>query len=813
MSGNEEFIQEFLVECEENLDQLDQDLVALEKTPNDPQRLASIFRTIHTIKGTSGFFGFAKLGALAHAGENLLGRMRDGVLTLTPDIATGLLELVDAIRKILDAIARTGKEGDGNYGSLSTNLEALCIPSNPRIPGKPSAPVARTAPRQGVAAAPPESRTPVAPPAPSIAAPKTELEREPVNTAEPEPVVADAIEPLASEAPHVEAPDDEAPEPEAPEPEAPEVDLELAPAVPQPSDVAASDAGASSEGGEPAPAGSEGSVRVDVALLNQLMNQVGELVLARNQIRPFAEAIPDRVFMNAAQQLDHITSELQEGIMKTRMQPIGGLWSRLPRVVRDLARSRGKQVQLEMFGRETELDRTLLEAIKDPLTHLVRNAVDHGIEEPAVRLQRGKPEVGQVMLRAYHEGGMVNIEITDDGAGIDTERVRDKALRMGLITPDQARGMADQQVKQLIFSPGLSTAQRVTDVSGRGVGMDVVKTNIERIGGAVSIESRLGQGTTLRVKIPLTLAIIPALIVESHAQRFAIPQVSLREIVTVQSGSADEIETIGTVPVYRLRGELLPLVVLTDVLQMSQPAAAARQSAQILVLQAVGHRFGLIVERVRNTEEIVVKPLHKLLNRLAVYSGATIMGDGRVALILDVVGLARRAAVVDAEQTELSPNEVDPNESEEDDSEYDGANEYLLCAVGGDDQIAVPLVDVARLEEIPHVSIQRSTGQPVIPYRRRIMPLLSLDRTGQVTPRPHGGVPVVVHNVGSRCVGLMVEQIVDIAMAAEPLDTSQQQTAIRGRILIDGRVVDVVDIRELARACGVQLAAATEAKR
>jgi two-component system chemotaxis sensor kinase CheA len=808
MSGNEEFIQEFLVECEENLDQLDQDLVALEKTPNDPQRLASIFRTIHTIKGTSGFFGFAKLGALAHSGENLLGRMRDGVLTLTPDIATGLLELVDAIRKILDAIARTGKEGDGNYGSLSTNLEALCIPSNPRIPGKPSAPVARTAPRQPVAAAPPESRAAVAPPAPSIAAPKTELEREPVNTAEPVSVVADTTEPLASEAPHVEAPDDEASEPEAPE-----VDIELAPALPQPSDAAASDAGASGEGSEPAPAGSEGSVRVDVALLNQLMNQVGELVLARNQIRPFAEAIPDRVFMNAAQQLDHITSELQEGIMKTRMQPIGGLWSRLPRVVRDLARSRGKQVQLEMFGRETELDRTLLEAIKDPLTHLVRNAVDHGIEEPAVRLQRGKPEVGQVMLRAYHEGGMVNIEITDDGAGIDTERVRDKALRMGLITPDQARGMADQQVKQLIFSPGLSTAQRVTDVSGRGVGMDVVKTNIERIGGAVSIDSRLGQGTTLRVKIPLTLAIIPALIVESQSQRFAIPQVSLREIVTVQSGSADEIETIGTVPVYRLRGELLPLVVLTDVLQMSQPAAAARQSAQILVLQAVGHRFGLIVERVRNTEEIVVKPLHKLLNRLAVYSGATIMGDGRVALILDVVGLARRAAVVDAEQTESSPNEVDPNESEEDDSEYDGANEYLLCAVGGDDQIAVPLVDVARLEEIPHVSIQRSTGQPVIPYRRRIMPLLSLDRTGQVTPRPHGGVPVVVHNVGSRCVGLMVEQIVDIATAAEPLDTSQQQTAIRGRILIDGRVVDVVDIRELARACGVQLAAITEAKR
>ena len=799
MSGNEEFVQEFLVECEENLDQLDQDLVALEKTPNDPQRLASIFRTIHTIKGTSGFFGFAKLGALAHSGENLLGRLRDGVLTLTPDIATGLLELVDAVRKILDAIARTGKEGDGNYGPLSANLEALCIP------GKPSVSRSRAAAHQTVAATPTEPPAPATPPAPSVAAPQTEQAPAPPTVAAPA-----TTEPTVAGPPESDLHETEA---ETADAEAPESDVEPTAATAQPASAAASEAEATAEGSEPAQPSSEGSVRVDVALLNQLMNQVGELVLARNQIRPFAEAVPNRVFTNAAQQLDHITSELQEGIMKTRMQPIGGLWSRLPRVVRDLARSRGKQVQLEMFGRETELDRTLLEAIKDPLTHLVRNAVDHGIEEPAVRLQRGKPEMGQVMLRAYHEGGMVNIEITDDGAGIDTERVRDKALRMGLITPDQARGMADQQVKQLIFSPGLSTAQRVTDVSGRGVGMDVVKTNIERIGGAVSIESRLGVGTTLRVKIPLTLAIIPALIVESHAQRFAIPQVSLREIVTLQNGSADDIETIGDVPVYRLRGELLPLVVLTDVLQMTPPAASERQSAQILVLQAVGHRFGLIVDRVRNTEEIVVKPLHKLLNRLAVYSGATIMGDGRVALILDVVGLARRATVVDADQAESAPSDMDPNEEDEDDTEYDGANEYLLCTIGGDDQIAVPLVDVARLEEIPHGSIQRSTGQPVIPYRRRIMPLLSLDRTGHVTPRPHGGVPVVVHTVGQRCVGLMVEQIVDIATADEPLDTSQQQTAIRGRVLIDGRVVDVVDIRELARACGVQLAASMEAVR
>ena len=678
MSGNEEFVQEFLVECEENLDQLDQDLVALEENPRDPQRLASIFRTMHTIKGTSGFFGFAKLGALAHAGENLLGRMRDGQLVLNSDITSALLELVDAVRQILAAIQHAGNEGEGAYGSLSAKLVVLA--EQPLVPvGQPQLlPSAAAQIHQPAAFSAKEMQTAQVPEE-QPAWPAVEVGAGPP----PDEVVAKPVEPDEAEVVDVES---------------------------------------------PAPA-SEGSVRVDIGLLNQLMNQVGELVLARNQIRPFAEVVADRVFAHAAQELDHITSELQEGIMKTRMQSIGSLWSRLPRVVRDLARMNNKQVQLELHGRETELDRTLIEAIRDPLTHLVRNAVDHGIEDPAVRMERGKPAAGQIVLRAFHEGGLVNIEISDDGAGIDPERVRDKALRMGLISRDQARGMTDRQVKQLIFSPGLSTAERITDISGRGVGMDVVKTNIERIGGSVEIESRVGQGTTLRVKIPLTLAIIPALIVVADGERYAIPQVSVREIVAFQpSGAGRAMETIGNARVYRLRGELLPLVDLRDVLHLPKRAMGAGEFANMVVLQAVSQRCGLVVDRVRNTEEIVVKPLHKTLARLSVFSGATIMGNGRVALILDVAGLARMAGVMERGQDTADQSAIEVDDTEEIDGH--GAGDLLVCLVGRDRHVAVPLPDVARLEEIPVAAIQSSAGQPVTAYRSHIMPLLSLEARG-----------------------------------------------------------------------------------
>jgi two-component system, chemotaxis family, sensor kinase CheA len=755
MSGNEEFVQEFLVECHENLDQLDQDLVALEADPRDPQRLASIFRTIHTIKGTSGFFGFAKLGALAHAGENLLGRLRDGQLLLNADITTALLELVDAIRQILAEIARGGTEGAGAYGALTSRL-AVVAESAPTPTAAPPAP-SRVADHPTPPPAPPRRDVPISP-VPQIAnAPPPVEEREQLPTA----AVATAPD-IADEAKPVEPAAVESP----------------ATAV-------------------------ETTVRVDVELLNQLMNQVGELVLVRNQIRPFAETIAQRVFVQATQQLDHITTELQEGIMKTRMQPIGGLWSRMPRVVRDLGRAGNKQVQLEMHGAATELDRTLLEAVRDPLTHLVRNAVDHGIEAPATRRERGKPEMGQVVLRAYHEGGLVNVEISDDGAGIDPKRVRDKALRMGLVSQERALAMTDNQLMQLIFCPGLSTAERITDVSGRGVGMDVVKTNIERIGGSVEIESRPGQGTTVRVKIPLTLAIIPALMTEADGQRYAIPQVSVREIVSLQHpGSRAAVEAIGSARVYRLRGELLPLVSLHEVLHLPESAAGDPPLGTMVVLQAVGQRFGLIVDRVKNTQEIVVKPLHQTLAKLSVYSGATILGDGRVALILDVAGLARLSGITQRgrDARDEGPS-VEQEEIEED--EAPSQAEVLVCQISADRHVAVPLPDVMRIEEVPVVDIQASTGQSVTKYRGGIMPLVSLKRGGSVAAGETGQVLVVVHAIGRRHVGLCVDKIVDIASVTDDIDTSVQQREVRGRTLVHGQVVDVVDMRELARSVGI----------
>lgn len=754
MSGNEEFVQEFLVECHENLDQLDQDLVALEADPRDPQRLASIFRTIHTIKGTSGFFGFAKLGALAHAGENLLGRLRDGQLLLNADITTALLELVDAVRQILAEIARSGTEGAGVYGALASKL-ALVAESSQRTAAAPPAP-SRPADHPAPPPAPPKKPVPISP-VPEISqapSPAEEPEALPTATIETAPDIADEAKPTEAES--VEAP----------------------------------------------AAVTEGTVRVDVGLLNQLMNQVGELVLVRNQIRPFAETIAERVFVQATQQLDHITTELQEGVMKTRMQPIGSLWSRMPRVVRDLGRAGDKQVQLEMHGADTELDRTLLEAVRDPLTHLVRNAVDHGIEAPATRRERGKPEMGQVALRAYHEGGLVNVEIADDGAGIDPQRVRDKALQMGLISQDRAQAMTDNQLMQLIFCPGLSTAKRITDVSGRGVGMDVVKTNIERIGGSVEIESHPGQGTTVRVKIPLTLAIIPALMTEAGGQRYAIPQVSVREIVSLQHpGSLAAMEAIGSARVYRLRGELLPLVDLHEVLHLPLPDGI-RALGTMIVLQAVGQRFGLIVDRVKNTQEIVVKPLHQTLAKLSVYSGATILGDGRVALILDVAGLARLAGITqrgrDADDDE--PH-VELDETEED--EAPSQTDVLVCQISADRHVAVPLPDVMRIEEVPVADVQASAGQSVTQYRGDIMPLVSLKRGESVTARDTGHVLVVVHAIGRRHVGLCVDKIVDIANCTENIDTSIQQREVRGRTLVRGHVVDVVDMRELARSVGI----------
>lgn len=544
---------------------------------------------------------------------------------------------------------------------------------------------------------------------------------------------------------------------------------------------------------------SDTNIRVDVDVLDRLMNLVGELVLARNQILQHAGASQEATFLAATQRLNLITTELQEGVMKTRMQPIGNVWNKFPRVVRDLALLCGKQVAIEMEGKDTELDKTIIEAIKDPLTHIVRNAVDHGIEPPAERAARGKPAEGRLALRAFHEGGQVNIEIADDGGGIDPERVKRKAVDRGLITAEAAARLGEREALNLIFLPGLSTAAQITNVSGRGVGMDVVRTNIEKIGGMVDVQSTPGAGTTLRIKIPLTLAIIPALTVTAAGERFAIPQVNLLELVRLDAGlRACGIERIKGVPVYRLRGNLLPLVYLDRELGLAaagEGTAAHGRAATIVVLRADKRVFGLVVDDVNDTTEIVVKPLGTQLKGIPVLAGATIMGDGRVALILDVMGLAQRAGVAGEGRERIAGGAGPAGEAGGE------LRTLLVLRVGESHRVAIPLDLVARLEEIPRGGVERAGDHEVVQYRGEILPLVRLAGILGVPEAPAEGetLPVVVYAAQGRPVGIVVDAVQDIIEERLTVSRPVARDGLLGSAVIAGRVTDLLDVEQVVR--------------
>ncbi|MFN8063507.1 MAG: chemotaxis protein CheA [Vicinamibacterales bacterium] len=731
MHENEELVREFLIESCENLDRLDRDLVELEKDPGNRERLSSIFRTIHTIKGTCGFLGFTRLEAVTHIGENLLCRVRSLELRLDEEITTGLLAMVDAVRRILASIEQTGEEPDDDHTGLIAELTRLhALPATgtrePDAVGPPS-----PAPRDVVPARPPES------------APASDA-----------PLAADAVPTLSG------------------------------------------GCGGADREGDHGPALRDSSLRVDVILLDKLMNLVGELVLARNQILQFTATQSDSSFIGATGRLNLVTSELQEGVMKTRMQPIGNVWSKFPRIVRDLATQCRKQVRIEMEGRETDLDKTIIEAIKDPLTHIVRNAIDHGIETPDDRLAAGKPADGLLRLRAFHEGGQINIEISDDGAGIDAAKVRAKAIQRGIVTAEQAATMTDHDAVSLVFIPGFSTAEQVTNVSGRGVGMDVVKTNIEKIGGQVDIQTAAGEGTTLRIKIPLTLAIIPALMVASGGERYAIPQVSLLELVRLEGEQARHgIERIQDALFYRLRGNLLPLAYLHRELGLT-PAGQTEDLVNIVVLKADGRQFGLVVEEIHDTEEIVVKPLSKQLKGIAVFAGATIMGDGKVALILDVPGIAQRAGVVSGTK-DHAPTAAQHAAGES------GADTQtlLLFQVGDRERMAIPLHLVSRLEEFPSTSIERSGTREVVQYRNDILPIISLSKffSGEQPAAPEMR-QVIVFSESGQVVGLEVERILDIVSEQVVVRRRCHRPGVLGTAVIQQRVTDLLDVHAVLRA-------------
>jgi two-component system chemotaxis sensor kinase CheA len=690
----QDVVREFVTESHENLSRLEVEIVELEKSPKDAALLASIFRTMHTIKGTCGFLGFSVLEKIAHLAESLLCQLREGKRDLTAPLITVILETVDAIRKILASIQQTGEEGKEPFTGLQARLRDAAQTAN-------------------------ETQAPA--------------QEKPAEVA-------------AKTVPQVDA-----------------------------------------------------NIRVGVGLLDKLMDLVGELVLTRNQILQFNAGREDSALNATSQRLNLITSELQEGVMKTRMQPIGTVWNKLPRVVRDMALSLGKQIRVELEGEGTELDRTIIEAIKDPLVHLVRNACDHGIETPECRVRAGKPAQAKLTLRAWHEGGQVNIEIGDDGAGIDLDRVKQKALASGLLREDAAEKLSDREVTQLIFRAGFSTAKSVTNISGRGVGLDVVKSNIEKIGGVVDVSSQPGKGVTVRLRIPLTLAIIPGLVIASGGERFVIPQVNLLELIRLEGDSSEKrVEYVHGAAVYRRRGSLLPVAWLNDVLGL-KPAEAG-EVVSMVVLQAEDRQFGVVVDGISDTQEIVVKPLGKQFKGVTAYAGATIMGDGRVALILDVGGIGQLSGVFSESREEARGAEPDKPEA------FTEKQRLLLFHAGSFRRLAVPLSLVSRLEEFPRSSVEQAGGYDVIQYRGRILPLIPLrkvlepEESSGPAAGPDEPVEAIVFNDGDRSIGVVVDRILDIAEEVVTVRHRTGRVGLLGSGVVGKEVADFLDLHYVLRS-------------
>jgi len=773
----DDLLNDFLTETAESLAELDVALVRLERTPDDAGTLSLIFRLVHTIKGTCGFLGLPRLERVAHAAENVLGKVRDGVLTVTPEVVTQVLVALDRVKLILAGLAATEAEPAGDDAALIAALDHVAS-------GQAAAPAT-------LAPAVPTPQ-PIAPQPAAPAAVPVQASRAPEPALVAKPPAAPPAQPTPVERTPVEPADDSRTAPMAAGSAA------TAPADPAQTGPASADPTHT----DPTPAdkvAAQQTIRVTVDVLEDLMTLVSELVLTRNQLLQLARVQENSTFAVPLQRLSHITTDLQEGVMKTRMQPIGNAWNKLPRIVRDLAREMDKKIELVMSGAETELDRQVLELIKDPLTHMVRNSGDHGLETPAERRAAGKPETGHITLNAYHEGGHIIIEIADDGRGLAMERIRAKALANGLASEAELAAMTEAQLHRFIFRAGFSTAAVVTAVSGRGVGMDVVKTNIEKIGGSIDLKSVQGQGSTFTIKIPLTLAIVSALIVESGGERFAIPQISVVELVRARRGGQGEakrnearedgssettIERINDTPGLRLRDRLLPLVNLNDLLRLGEQARD-EAAAHVVVAQVGASMLGIIVDRVFDTEEIVVKPVAPILRHITMFSGNTILGDGSVIMILDTNGIARASGIGASGESKARSggNAVDASRSSE-------KTAMLLFRADGGTLMAVPLGLVARLEDIPREKLESSCGQPVTQYRGKLMPLIALG--GAIDPeRTHQ--PVLVFADGDRSMGLMVDEIIDVVEDKLQIELAGTRPGMLGTAVIAGKSTDLID--------------------
>ena len=775
----DDLLREFLTETNESLDVVDVELVKFEQEPNNAKILDNIFRLVHTIKGTCGFLGLPRLEAIAHAAETLMGKFRDGA-PVTPVAVSLVLSSLDRIKELLaDLEANEGVEPEGDDRDLIVELERMALEEENAIGAEPADAAVAEMVAEELAAdeAIAEAQEPDFV--------YQELERE----LRPGEVSLDELERAFRET-EVEVETIAVPEPvqaeENPEP--------VAASGAAKSEKAAAKSGSSAKGGGV----SSQSIRVNVETLEDLMTMVSELVLTRNQLLEIVRRHEDSEFKVPLQRLSNVTAELQEGVMKTRMQPIGNAWQKLPRIVRDLAQELDKKIELEMVGAETELDRQVLELIKDPLTHMVRNSADHGLEMPKDRVRAGKPEKGTIRLSAYHEGGHIIIEVADDGRGLDREKIKAKAIANGLTTESEFEKLTESQVNKFIFAAGFSTAANVTNVSGRGVGMDVVRNNIEVIGGTIDLKSATGKGTTVIIKIPLTLAIVSTLIVESAGDRFAIPQLSVVELVRVQSASEHRIERIKDTPVLRLRSKLLPLVHLSRILDIENPRAVVSQEGEgaakdedtgfIVVMQVGSQSFGIVVDGVFHTEEIVVKPMTSMLRNITMFSGNTILGDGSVIMIIDPNGIAQ------ALSSEIGADVEDAEARDEEMTVSDGYEQLslLLFRAGSPEPKAVPLSLVTRLEEFEIDKIEHSNGRDLVQYRGSLMPLVYVNPG--MSRRSEGTQPMLVFSDSGRSMGLVVDEIVDIVEDRLQIEVESNTPGILGSAVIKGKATEVVDI-------------------
>jgi two-component system chemotaxis sensor kinase CheA len=773
----DELLGEFITETNEFLEIVDTQLVVFEADPRDSATLNNIFRLVHTIKGTCGFLGLPRLQFIAHAGETLLGKFRDGSLVATPDQVQLVLESIDRIKEILAGIEATGTEPDGDdselIGALERAAEGEDAPAQVRVPS----------------IEPPED---LAPPIEDIAEPQAT----PTPAALPAGVRWDAdlgreLRPGEVSLAELEAAFMAAVAEPEPEPEPVPAATVVAPAEeerranPTARAISDDDDDIVMKGGAVA---SNQSIRVNVDVLETLMTMVSELVLTRNQLLQMVRNTNDSQFKGPLQRLSVVTAELQDSVMKTRMQPIGTAWKKLPRIVRDAARDLGKKIDLVLEGEATELDRQVLELIKDPLIHMIRNSCDHGLESSQARIMAGKPETGVIKLNAYHEGGHIVIEVSDDGAGLSTARIRDKAIKNGVVTLEHAWTLSDQQIHRFIFSPGFSTAEKVTSLSGRGVGMDVVRTNIELIGGTIDLQSTEGQGTKFFIKIPLTLAIVSALVVGSLGQRFAIPQLSIVELVGAGPASDHKIETMNSARVLRLRDRLLPLVDLSEVLgvQTSPPDDDSRAASFVVVMQQANNLFGVVVDEVFDTEEIVVKPLSSAITDVKSFSGATILGDGSVIMIIDPASVFQSVGASATVDTDIAEVATQVRKSHND------ISSMIVFRAGGDQPKAVPLSLVTRLEELDASTFEHADGKTLVQYRGELMTIVPGDYAMSIAQS--GVQPILVFTHNGQAAGVAVDQIIDIVEDKLDIELSTDRPGMMGVAVLRGKVTEILDV-------------------